>query len=217
MEFDKKVAQINKDIFKALLLSDRFKNEVKKIRKEFNISADGFKNNKDISAWQKNAENIINNFSEEINKAIKTFKLSKNFDLTLRTYLVTGEMAWIPASNFAISPNNDLINLVIYRKPTKREWLCIKNNVNNLISLEPKNRFITFKENNYPFGSKIVKQKRTLERDIRAINLRSKKTNYQEIENDLFPDEDDNEFKIKRGDSIKNIQKIKTAINRRKK
>ena len=63
----------------------------------------------------------INKFSGFIKGIIKRYKIPINFEMSLRVYILSNKISWIPMNNFGFKMEDNHLSLSIYSKLTKVE------------------------------------------------------------------------------------------------
>jgi allantoicase len=178
-----KIAKINLDIFKLVIEKQSFKDVIERIRKNFNIPLNGFEDLKIVEQWWYKLAVIsendkikfsLNNFYKEINDILIDFKLTDNFRNNILHYIIYNQIS-APSYNAAIYPGGKNISIVFYGRPTKCEWQELKRQVELFLNLSSKKKYRFLKGQNYPFGDKVLKPKRNIDRDLKIIRLSKKK------------------------------------------
>lgn len=207
----KKVLKINKDTIKLLMINPHFMRDISLIRKKYGIEIEN-----DYTTIE---DGIISagkyaQFLSSIKILLKKFKLSDNFLNSIKQYIFTDKMISIPASNYAIDLSGDLIKVLIYQKPSKQEWLHIKNEVNHFIDLTSKNKYLWLSENfNYPDGIKRKNPKSNIDKNIEVLKEAKKGKSDNDIEFSKYYDENS---ELSKKQILKNINKIRSIKRRYK-
>jgi hypothetical protein len=180
-----KITKINEDKLKLLELKYDFIFLIKNWREKIGIPYEGFENDENgkISKIFKQEKTAFLP-SEAVNEIMREFKLSPNYYKSIINYLLYDKFSLIPSSNYSKIINDKLINIKIFKKPSKEEWENIKKEVNLFLDLI-KNKKITrhgieiyydpvskktIKKNlkvfEYPEGSKASRPKPKIDRNI---------------------------------------------------
>jgi|GEM_PF-6833255 len=204
----KKVAKINKDSIRLLMINPRFEEDIFKIRKKYKIK---------ISSDYKTIENNIlsagkyGQFLSLIRLLLKKYKLTDNFLNSIKQYIFTNKVTSTPASNYAIDLSNNSIKVLIYQKPTKQEWINIKKEVNHFIDLASKNKYVWLSENfNYPDGTKVKRPKPNIDRNIDVLKRAKGGQSNNDIEFEIYDDENkmpDNKTISRNKNKIRSIKR----------
>jgi hypothetical protein len=198
----KKIAKINKDSLQLLTLNNNFIKEVIFWRKKIGIPKNGFKKEKtkDMEKLYKDETRALL-VSKATNTILKDFKLSINYDRTIMGYLLYNKI-YIAPLNHSINLKGDYVNVEIYSKPTKEEWIAIKNEINGILGAIQRNNYKFLEKFNYPNGNKSLRPKRTIERDLKIlkkinkvgteiidpITRESSKYTLGDVEAEIFPE-----------------------------
>lgn len=180
-----KITKINEDKLKLLELKYDFIFLIKNWREKIGIPCKGIKNDekdKISKIFKKEKTALLT--SGAVNEIIEKFKLSPNYYKSIMNYLLYNKFSFIPSSNCSIAIRDGLINIKIFKKPTKEEWREIKKQVDlflDLINTKKINRHgieiyydpvskKTIKKNlkvfEYPEGSKASRPKPKIDRNI---------------------------------------------------
>lgn len=184
-----KTRKINEDRLKILELNKDFLHTVKYWRKKIGIPQEGFINNQEDKV-SKIFANEKTTFlpSEATNEIIFKFRLTSNYFNSIINYLFYNKFSQIPSANCSIILTDGFINVRIFKKPSKEEWLAMKKQVDVFLKLINTKKITrhgieiyyeptlnkTIKKNlkvfEYPEGVKISKPKPKIDRDIKIIN-----------------------------------------------
>lgn len=187
----KKISKINQDSTEFIKINSNFKNDISKIRKKYNISISN-DNNFDYTEYENHIISIgkYAEFLSSIKQLLRKYKLTNNFLNSIRQYIFTNKIISISASNYAIDLSSSSIKILIYQKPTKQEWINIKKEVNRFIDLTSQNKYNWLSEKfNYPDGTKVKRPKRNIKKNIAVLEEAQKGQSNNDIEFDLYDDE----------------------------
>lgn len=120
----------------------------------------------------------------------------------------------VPASNYAVSFSHENIDIVIYQRPTKAEWVRMKKEINNFLDLSHKKKYNFLAKFNYPGGIAVRKPKPKLKKALDILDDIRDGKKVDVIEATRFGEED--EF-VKKTQSKKNMVSIKVIKHRLKK
>lgn len=219
----RKIAKINSDELLLLSLREDFTKAIFSLRKEIGIPKSGFKNSEGVKKLYEDEEKALL-VTEATRSILKDFNISKNYEMTIILYLLYNKLNRTPL-NYSIDFKDDYISVGIHKRPTKAEWVLIKNSVNSILKAIESKEFNFLKKFNYPGGAKISRPKRNIKRDLKIVKKSkmlgkkistvneidlSDKYSDSDIEADVFP-----EKSIKQSQrNVSNIRQIRSRFNR---
>lgn len=221
----KKITRTNEDKLRLLVINEKFLKQVEDYRIKIGIPINGY--NADSKGDVEKVEKLYKSESaikidERITTLLEEYNITENYRQAITIYFLYNKVAIIP-TNFSIKPlRGRYINIEIYKKPTKEDWVVIKKSVDGLITASGK--YKSLNKLNYPDGAsvsrpkpklkrilKILKKTKLLGQTIESTDLGDKEDRYSyaDIEPEVFP-----EGKIDQ--SKRNIKNIRTTVSRYK-
>jgi hypothetical protein len=206
-EIYKKAGKISNNTIKLLEISRPFNNDIDKIRKKYNIKVKNRTSNTPMTAAEIREANKGEKFKRDINNILVRNKLHNNFFYTVLEKIIYGRFISTPLSSYAIALTNKNINVVIYQRPAKWEWVEIKKEVNKLIASDDE----YMKKFNYPEKLKIRRPKKDIDKTISVLKKVQAGVKDFNIEFEEYYDEN---AEMNKSIDKKNVGKIKAKKRR---